>query len=248
MRKQLTFPVGDIHVKVFLEDGFFPDRIPTGPLHKHWYPEIHWIMEGSARYQIDQRIQSASAGQVFLIPKHTFHCCLNSAEGTKRIAFQADIPEAAAGSHVLSAKVVQTFFPDWESFRTDQGTGKLMILLQLLCALFVQDAKVHSLPIQDTSLIVEEFFSRRYHEEVTLKDLANDLMLSEKQTQRLVVKQTGHTFRKELTARRMEVVQQLLQTGNYTLAQAAEYVGYRSYSGFWKACRQAGFSFRNLQI
>jgi len=238
MNRQLMIPIGDSQINVFLEEGFFPEKIRIGPLHKHWYPEIHWIMEGSAQYQIDQRVQVVSAGQVFLLPKHTFHCCLACGEGTKRIAFQADIPDAAEDCHVLPADVVKTLFRDWKAVRTDRGTVKLTALLQLLCSLFVTDNKDRSLPIQDPSLIVEEFFSRRYDQNVTVADLARELMLSEKQAQRLVIKQTGHTFLQELTARRMEVAEQLLQTGSYTLAQAAEYVGYRSYSGFWKARKQ----------
>lgn len=246
MNRQLMLPLGDGQINIFLEKGFFPEKIQIGPLHKHWYPEIHWIMEGSAQYQIGQTVQTFQAGQVLLIPKQTFHCCLACGDGTKRIAFQADISDAAEGCHALSADIVKTLFRDWETARTDRGTVKLTALLQLLCSLFVTDSKDRSLPIQDPSLIVEEFFSRRYDQEVTVADLARELMLSEKQAQRLVIKQTGHTFLQELTARRMEVAKQLLQTGNYTLAQTAEYVGYRSYSGFWKAVRQMGISVKEL--
>lgn len=237
MSRQISITVGERRVNVFLEEGYFPERMQPGILHKHCYPEIHWVMEGNARYQIGKTLHTVSAGEAFLIPEQVFHCCTGFEADTKRIAFQADIPSASHCVRPLSAAVIRALFPDWETLRTDQGTLKLTALLQLLCTLFISDGKERAVPIQDPSLIVEEFFSRRYNQQVTIADLARELMLSEKQTQRLVQEHTGRTFRKELTARREEVARQLLQTGNYTLAQVAEYVGFRSYSGFWKACR-----------
>lgn len=240
MSRQMSITVGDRRINVFLEEGYFPERMQPGVLHKHCYPEIHWVMEGSARYQIGKRLHTVSAGEAFLIPEQVFHCCTAFEADTRRIAFQADIPSAEHCVRPLSAAVIRALFPDWATLRTDRGTVKLTALLQLLCTLFVSDEKERAVPIQDPSLIVEEFFSRRYNQQVTVADLARELMLSEKQTQRLVQEHTGRTFRKELTARREEVARQLLQTGNYTLVQVAEYVGFRSYSGFWKACRQTG--------
>lgn len=240
MSRQISITVGERRVNVFLEEGYFPERMQPGVLHKHCYPEIHWIMEGNARYQIGKTVHTLSAGDVFLILKQTYHCCMAFEAGTKRIAFQADIPAAEICGRTLSPEVIWALFPDWAAAQADRGSVKLSALLQLLCTLFICDTKEHSVPIQDPSLIVEEFFSRRYNQEVTVADLARELMLSEKQTQRLVLEHMGKTFRKELTARREEVARQLLQTGNYTLAQVAEYVGFRSYSGFWKACRKPG--------
>ena len=240
MSRQISITVGELRINVFLEEGYFPEKMQPGVLHKHCYPEIHWVMEGNARYQIGKTLHTVAAGEAFLIPAQVFHCCTAFEADTKRIAFQADIPSAAQCVRPLSPAVIRALFPDWATFRTDRGTVKLTALLQLLCTLFISDGKERTVPIQDPSLIVEEFFSRRYNQQVTVADLARELMLSEKQTQRLVREHTGRTFRKELTARREEVAQQLLQTGSYTLAEVAEYVGFRSYSGFWKACRQTG--------
>ena len=59
--------------------------------------------------------------------------------------------------------------------------------------------------------------------------------LSLKQTERLIVEYTGNTFRKEMAQKRIEAAKHLISTENITLAEAAEQVGYHSYSGFWKA-------------
>lgn len=240
MNRQLTFPIGERMVRVFLEEGFYSERFTRVALHRHCYPEIHWIMEGAARYQVGQQIMTLQAGAVLLIPARVFHCCEACEGALRRIAFQTDAPWSTPEKRQMSAAVMEGLLPGWPADDAYRGTVQLTALLHTLCALFHPGDRDYAVPIQDPSLIVEEFFSRRYHEPVTAADLAEALILSEKQTHRLVLRLTGNTFRRELTARRLEVAEQLLRTGEYTLSQIAEYVGYRSYSGFWKACRQNG--------
>ena len=81
------------------------------------------------------------------------------------------------------------------------------------------------------------FFSRRYAEPVTVADLAEVLMLSEKQTEREVRRRTGLPFRRTLLHFRMSAADSLLSSTACSKNEIAERVGYRSYSGFWKAYR-----------
>ena len=68
-----------------------------------------------------------------------------------------------------------------------------------------------------------------------LSDLAAELFLSEKQCGRVLRAVTGRNFRQELTRYRMDAALELQKQGELSLAEIAERVGYRSYSGFWKA-------------
>ena len=88
--------------------------------------------------------------------------------------------------------------------------------------------------------IIYEFFENRYNEDVTVFDLARELNLSEKQTSRLVEMYIGVGFSKALTNYRLNAAKQLLTSDkSLTMSTVAELVGYRSYSGFWKAFKKA---------
>ena len=91
--------------------------------------------------------------------------------------------------------------------------------------------------IKDREFLMHEFLERSYASEVSLSDLAKELNLSEKQTERVVKEITGNTFRQEIKKRRMEWAKQLLADGGLTLEEVSHMVGYKSYSGFWKAIK-----------
>ena len=87
----------------------------------------------------------------------------------------------------------------------------------------------------DYGFLIHEFFSLHYSEDLHLCDLAQFLHLSERQTERLVIEHTGNTFRNELTAIRMTIAKKLLTSSQMSLTEISQYVGYKSYAGFWKA-------------
>ena len=91
--------------------------------------------------------------------------------------------------------------------------------------------------VRDKKLIIEDFFENNYNKEVTLSDLAEELELSNVQTERQIAKYLGTTFRKAIAEKRIEAAKHILATEKITLAEVAERVGYRSYCGFWKAFR-----------
>ena len=45
----------------------------------------------------------------------------------------------------------------------------------------------------------------------------------------------GRSFRGALTVTRMQVAERLINISAMPLTEVAQYVGYRSYAGFWKA-------------
>ncbi len=241
MHNQITLRMGDRKVNIFLQTGFYNCAKVKSPLHKHWYPEIHWILQGSAVYTIGQKRVTLKEGTIVVIPAQMYHECSAYEEGTRRMAFQADIDAGEYISHALPSRQLIPLFYDEELVRKDQLREQLrydiLALLTMLCAIFDKGGKTNVQPIQDAAFIIEEFFLNHYNSHVTVADLANELQLSEKQTQRLVRKHTGRTFGKELSHRRMQIAHKLLQSGQYSLTEVAEYVGFHSYSGFWKAYR-----------
>ena len=76
-----------------------------------------------------------------------------------------------------------------------------------------------------------------HYADATLSDLAKALCLSEKQTERVVLKHTGKNFRRNITKKRIEVAKALLEKNELSKKEIAEYVGYNSYGGFFKALK-----------
>ncbi len=82
---------------------------------------------------------------------------------------------------------------------------------------------------------VEEFFQKRYNEEISIEDLARELCLSVPHTHRIVKKVFDEGFKKTLMKQRIEHACMLIKQGNLTLNEIAYSCGYTSYNGFLAA-------------
>ncbi len=83
--------------------------------------------------------------------------------------------------------------------------------------------------------IVEEFFQKRYSEEVSIEDLAKELCLSVSHTHRIVKKVFDEGFKKTLMKQRTQHACMLIKQKNLTLTEIAYQCGYTSYNGFLSA-------------
>jgi len=230
---EITVSIGKHTFPLYLQPGFF-NPSPTGSgLHKHRYTEIHLIASGRCVYRIGTGTVTVEAGQAVAIPKGEFHHCIFAEPGARNTAFQIPYP--------LTKPICKTFSPEFtetllKKIQECPEDGTVATMLATVCAEFFHIPSGLR-PLRDPVFIIHERLDNEYYKDLTLADLATDLELSKKQTQRLIVKHTGNTFRAEIAKRRMEAARHLLQTEDVTLAEAAERVGYRSYSGFWKAFR-----------
>ena len=77
--------------------------------------------------------------------------------------------------------------------------------------------------------------NENYMDDVTLDSLAAYAGFSRYTLSRMFRQHTGQTFTQALTAQRMTIARHLAATTDMSLGDISRYVGYRSYSGFWKA-------------
>ena len=89
--------------------------------------------------------------------------------------------------------------------------------------------------VSDYAFLIDTFFNYYYMDDISLETLANHLHVSVTHANRLVQKHTGHTFTEEITYRRLKVADFLINHRGMTHAEAAEAVGFGSYTAFWKA-------------
>ena len=95
--------------------------------------------------------------------------------------------------------------------------------------------------VTNREFLITEFFANHYHEDISLNDIASALNVSEKQAGRLVEKYMGESFSRVLSKCRVRAAKNFLAVdAKLSLSEVAELVGYRSYSGFWKAFKKHG--------
>ena len=228
---ELILGVGGQPYRAFLQDGFRAS-ITTARLHKHNYAEIH-IVTGDMAVDLGSETQKLKTYTAMIIPSGSYHRIIPE-KSTRRISFQIEAECTEPKTVPLHAGVVDALFSEAESC-FDSGDFSVITAFLSLVATELLEKRYSGEKEVDYSLSIREFFSRRYSENVRLCDLADELHLSERQTERLVIKHTGRSFRDELTATRMAVADQLISEGKMPLGEICSYVGYRSYAGFFKA-------------
>jgi len=85
---------------------------------------------------------------------------------------------------------------------------------------------------------IEHFFSQKEQDDVTLKDLADSLYLSKKQTSRVLKMEFNISFLQLLTQKKLEYAKELLRNTNLSIGKIAELSGYKSLAGFSKAMKK----------
>ena len=89
------------------------------------------------------------------------------------------------------------------------------------------------------TLMIENYLNANYTKSIKLSDLAKELHLSTKQTERMVKQTYGRSFLKQVLRMRMKSAKELLADGDTEIRGIAERVGYQSYNGFYLAFKKA---------
>lgn len=91
--------------------------------------------------------------------------------------------------------------------------------------------------------MLDEFFTHSLRDNPTLKGLAESLHLSISQTQRIIKKYYGLSFRQKLLKTKIEQSKSLMASTDLSLEKISKMVGYQSYNAFFDAFRtQTGIS------
>lgn len=238
MNNELTLKIGSKNRKVLFQDGFYAHTVQSTRLHKHNCAEIHVVAKAQSALIIDGKAHTLSDGDIVLIPRETSHCFKSIDSRHKSAGFQVDYPFNRFAVKNVPRELTEEFLREIDLCAACGDYTRIAAYINLFCSYFFDDTALSAAPITDYSFLIEEFFSNRYSEDVHLKDLAETLHLSQRQTERLVIKHTGKPFRKELAAVRLQTAKFLLATTKMTPTAVCEYVGYKSYAGFFKAMKK----------
>lgn len=238
MSLELTLRVAGGDCKVFLQEGFYLQSAPTSHIHKHPYTEVHLVTDGQVTFRIENTETVIGRGELLVVPRHLHHCCIHADPGVRHTAFQIDCTCAETSRRAILPEVSDALFSEIAKSSPDADHTAIVSYLTLICFSVLDKRIPAPKRTSDQDFLIHEFFSQHYVLDVRLKDLADELHLSERQAERLVIEHTGNTFRRELTRRRTEMAVYLMQNSTMSLTEIARYVGYRSYAGFWKAMQR----------
>lgn len=222
---------------VFLQDGFY-ESSRTQNIHKHNYAEIHIVSGGSIKFTVAKRTYTVGDGELLVIPRGVFHSWLEEEPNTMHSALQADIQSTDVKIVKADQYAVRGLFNEIKKCIKTNDHTVIAAYIPLICS-YISNSRYEKISeVSDEGMLIEVFFSTCYNKDVHLCDLASLLHLSERQTERKIIEHTGNTFKEELASTRISIAKYLIASTDMSLGEISQYVGYRSYAGFWKAMQK----------
>ena len=244
---ELTVPFGNESFIAYLQNGFFKDTRNVPFMHKHNGAEIQLFLGGTAKIKVDRTVYEVKSGSGILIPQDTYHEQLSLPTGVIRVTFQTNLAVKETLIRELPSGIFDHLLNEIDYIERTKDFSRVSAYLSIITASFVPPMPFEAKPCNDYPYVIREFFTRSYHRDVHLYDLAELLSLSPTHAARLVEKHTGRGFSEELTRQRILVAEQHIKEGVMTLAEIAEKVGFHTYSGFWKAYKRYSSTRDNSQ-
>lgn len=226
----LTLKMGDRGVNIFSD--LTPHDIGASPLHSHPYAEVHVFIEGEGEYHVEGMRYTLARGDALLIPAGRLHATATS-EGSLVFVLQTDLERDAVQRCALPPSMLLPL-----ASADGEQIGEMIPALCYLVASFSEVALYSVRQNDDYAYLIHEYVEQNYHRPLRLRDLAEVLHLSERQTQRIIRSLFGMSFSEFLGAHRASVAERLAATTDMPWARIAEYVGYETYSGFRRAYRR----------
>ena len=234
MTKEILIRTSCSEFRAFLQEGFYNGVIVEN-VHNHNFTEIHIASEGSMTYCVAGKIYTVEGNSILAIPQKCFHSVVSYTDGVKHTAFQISCDITEPTVIPTNEKIIDGFIHEIAKCDTPAGYNTIAAYIAFLCSSISERECVSPNDIRDYGYLIHEFISGNYNRDVKLRELAEYLHLSERQTDRLVLQFKGKPFRRALAEMRVSVAKILISSTDMTLSQIASYVGYDSYSGFWKA-------------
>ena len=238
MINEFIIDISGSKTKIYMQIGFFDHKDLCYPLHKHLFIEMHIFLRGTAIIHCDKEDILLQEGDVLFIPANMLHEYQSFGEDSKRISFLFDCGNncKTPSKTSLPKALLSLLCKEIQDYALTGRDSKLKSLLSYICSDFLAiETEKTKIPVTNRELIIEEFFTKNYNSNATLDDLASELMLSHKQTEREVKRFTGNTSVGEMSKRKIEAAIMLSQTTNLSLTEISKLVGYTSYCGFYKA-------------
>ena len=234
---EVTFALqfGRASVEVLCNHCLPPVRLGITPPHNHRQGELHIMLSGSADYTIGNTNQVLKAGSFVYIPPKMHHSSKALDEETTFVTFTVRGGPKQTSFCCLSPALLEGFYTACLESETLGTLNNLMPYFYILLGNVLRPSGPNVRENRDYEGMILRYLDAHYNRDMTLSSLAEHIGISPKQIQRIIQKETGKTFLEELTARRMRAARYLEENTTMSATEIAHYVGYNSYSGYWKA-------------
>lgn len=263
----ISFTIGntDFHALNLIYEQFH--RTIPSHAHGNGSYEIHYISDGYGRALVDGKYYEIMPGTLYVTGPHIEHAqtplpehpmceyCIYLKTEQRRSALEKTSEENNLAKTFMettfwfgqdsqmTGEVITTLFEELK----DRHTGWELQAEALLRQIFVKLVRnyeknmsskslVRSHSTDKTSVIIEEYFLYQYRS-LSLEDLARQLGLGTRQTERLLQRQYGKTFLQKKTEARMSAAAILLSSTESSITSIAEEIGYSSIEHFTSAFR-----------
>jgi AraC-like DNA-binding protein/quercetin dioxygenase-like cupin family protein len=232
-QKSLTVHIGETPYKIFFSYSFYYHRNDFSTFHSHSsYHEVI-IIDGDCDFIVDDEVLKLKGTNVITMPPKVYHKLLTT-ENVESCAFFID-KEIDFSVKQIPTEIVRAFFKESEGAYETGDHSKVSGYLSLILSYCFPSSAIEPELVSDYGFLIDKFFNGHYTEDVSLETLAEFLHVSVTHAHRLLQKHTGVTFTEELTVRRLKVADYLTKHRGMNLTEAAEAVGFRNYTAFWKA-------------
>lgn len=224
-----TFSVSVNHM------NFKGDALLGTTLHSHRHEELHLLTAGAARYTVGTEQYVLRAGDLLYIPRQTLHELQPMQPQTRFYVIEGLLELGEQKLVHVPEAVLQQLIGAGQQAEARKDPSVLTPWILYLLGLLSPGAFTKVEERSDDGNTLLRYIATNYHRDITLADAAGEANLSQRQAQRLIRSYTNRTFLQELTLQRMTVAAHLMDHTELPLEEIAQYVGYQSYSGFWKA-------------
>ena len=138
-------------------------------------------------------------------------------------------------------KNIHTCFNIDSTFSEERIKALLILLFsEMLLPIFRESSLSHTVYNETSEYdsrinLIERYFNQHFSEDISLSKLSDLLFLSQKQTDHIIRKTFGISFRERLSKVRLKNAKNLLRDTDMKMQDIATAVGYQSYNGFYLA-------------
>lgn len=216
--------------------------------------ELHIVLEGTGRIELEEQIVELHAGQALIIPPNTFHTCCSITTPFLRLTASFLLTDPTqmtrfAGeraNHIVLDVDAPTRRLCMEIFE-EYDRSAAYLSDEMLCAQFsqlvirvlraVRSGQPQERIRHQTSMlnIIDRYFSGSHMQgRCTRRELAQRLHCSERQLNRILTELYGMTFLEKRLQARMDYAKYLLRSTDRKIPEISAMVGYANETSFYK--------------
>lgn len=237
-------------------------------LHVHTYYEVFLVTSGHMQYKTSGLSVDLYENDFALVRPGIYHCTTARSGDTKRYSFGFTYTNGNPGAEDLYPLFERVFqghtFEKRRNrleirsafdrlYRYYSGSSPLKWQYTAACLheliLLILDALSSKPLVPDTdqsqgdnmlmrAYKIDAMVNKYFMYDISAAFIAKKLFLSEKQVNRIVLRQYGQTLGQKITALRMEVASRYLNETDMAVSEIAEKVGYSTLGGFYGAFRK----------